>query len=172
MFTSSALGDLDLAQTADGQVVGQMQPPVIPCPAWMAAAAGIDKQDTPLWAAAQRVGGAVVATNALRSHSSQGLLVWRRLRHAASEIAAPPPAPPNRGVDRGPRTYARRPRSRSYGVASLRTRWNALSVRACAARGAGKRGTTSVAQVTCHQEWLCRGDGIGMMGEDQHRHLL
>ena len=56
MFTPATVGDLDLPQTACSEVVGQMQPPVIPRPTRLAETAGIDEQDTPPWTDAQRVG--------------------------------------------------------------------------------------------------------------------
>src|SRR4030095_9091986 len=38
------------------KVVGQMQPPIIPRPTWLAETAGIDEQDMPPWADTQRGG--------------------------------------------------------------------------------------------------------------------
>jgi hypothetical protein len=54
----------------------------------------------------------------------------------------------SRRKDQAPRTEARTARNRSVGVAKPRTRWKALSVRACAARSPGTCGTTAVAHAS------------------------
>ena len=56
MFPAAAVGDLDLMQPACGQVLRQMQPPVIARPAGLAEAAGIDKHDASRRAEGQRDG--------------------------------------------------------------------------------------------------------------------
>jgi hypothetical protein len=62
---------------------------------------------------------------------------------------------PRRRVDHGPKTYASRPRRRSCGVASPRTRGKALRTRAGAARFVGKRGSTAVVPLSSPWEPRC-----------------
>ena len=175
MFAPATVGALDLPQPARCEVVGQRQPPVIPCPARLAEAAGIDKQDTPLWVDAQCVGRC--------GRGDQRAQEPEQPRVPRTEALAPrgfgdirdphqhrPGAQPARGQgpqdvrQEAPQQVVRRgepshPLERFEGP-GLRGegRWQARH----------HFGRPRIP----HEGRLCMGDGVGMMGEDQHRHLL
>src|SRR5262245_20734636 len=102
-----AVRDTHLVHPAGQEVVGQMQPPVVPGATRLPEGTRVYQYEATRWTGPGSAGASGAASSSPNSQSSQSLLFRRRLRHAASEMSARPISTahaPRRRVDSGPST--------------------------------------------------------------------